>query len=193
MLRCPRPRTRRLQSPRSAPLHFVQQTRSAQRNKPSSALRNQKENPHNKCRDQLTNNQSQIWLFCWLLHWSLWSFWWEWHHWIKLMAKMMHHFWMFMCHFDHHTQMVLANFFNKSIVNDAWCCKFHNQERNQSCAQNITDKFADFASLITTRLSSAATLVATTFFTFICHKKITKTALNKRFFFKCQIKFEFIN
>ena len=47
MLRCPRPRPRRLQSPRSAPLHFVQQTRSAQRN--------QKENPHNKCRDQFTS------------------------------------------------------------------------------------------------------------------------------------------
>ena len=45
MLRRPRPRPRRLQSPRSATLHFVQQTRSAQRNKPSSAPRNQKENP----------------------------------------------------------------------------------------------------------------------------------------------------
>ena len=32
MLRCPRPRPRGLQSPRSATLHFVQQTRSAQRN-----------------------------------------------------------------------------------------------------------------------------------------------------------------
>ena len=29
VLRCPRPRPRRLQSPRSATLHFVQQTRSA--------------------------------------------------------------------------------------------------------------------------------------------------------------------
>ena len=33
MLRCPRPRPRRLHSPRSATLHFVQQTRSAPRNK----------------------------------------------------------------------------------------------------------------------------------------------------------------
>ena len=33
MLRRPRPRPRGLQSPRSAALHFVQQTSSAQRNK----------------------------------------------------------------------------------------------------------------------------------------------------------------
>ena len=32
VLRCPRPRPRGLHSPRSATLHFVQQTRSAQRN-----------------------------------------------------------------------------------------------------------------------------------------------------------------